>query len=66
MHYKLLHINLKYCFLTQFLTIFKVKNILFQNIKILRGPLLAYQLPKSVAVAQGPAYANWCKIPGKT
>ena len=42
-----------------------LKTHLFQNINILRGPLLAHQLPKSVALAQGPAYAHWCKIPGK-
>ena len=51
--------------MTYYLTIFNVKNTLFQNINILRGPLLAHQLPKSVAVAQGPSYAQWCKISGK-
>ena len=48
-----------------YLTIFNVKNTLFQNINILRGLLLVHKLPKSVALAQGPAYGLWCKIPGK-
>ena len=42
-----------------------LKTYLFQIINILHGPLLAHRLQKSVAVAQGPAYAHWCKIPGK-
>ena len=44
-------------FFDNFLTKINAKNILFQNIKILRGPLLAHQLPKSVAVAIGPKVA---------
>ena len=45
--------NLIYCFLPYYLTIFNVKSTLFQNINILRGPLLAHQLPKSVSFIIG-------------
>ena len=45
--------NLIYCFLPYYLTIFNVKNTLFQNINILRGPLLAHQVPNSVSFIIG-------------